>query len=52
MAETGLVGKVYPSAQSFKPIQIVYVHRNGRVWCGMTISVLFSKKGAFEKSGF
>jgi hypothetical protein len=52
IAETGLVGKVYPSAQSFKPIRIVCVHRNGRVWYGMAINVLFSKKGVFEKSGF
>jgi hypothetical protein len=36
------VGKVYPSAQSLKPIQIVRVHWYGRVWCGTTISVLFS----------
>jgi hypothetical protein len=32
------VGKVYPSAQSSKPIRIVCVHWNGRVWCGMEIS--------------
>jgi hypothetical protein len=37
------VGKVYTSAQS-SPIRIVRVHWYGRVWCGMTISVLFSKK--------
>jgi hypothetical protein len=36
------VGKVYPSAQSLKPIRIVRVHWYGRVWCGMPISVLFS----------
>jgi hypothetical protein len=35
----GLVGKVYPSTQSFKPILIVRVHWYGRVWCGMAISV-------------
>jgi hypothetical protein len=34
------VGKVYTSAQSWKPIQIVRVHWYGRVWCGMAISVL------------
>jgi hypothetical protein len=37
IAETGLVGKVYPSAQSQKPIRIVCVHWYGRVWYGMTI---------------
>jgi hypothetical protein len=36
------VGKVYPSAQSLKPIRIVRVHWYGRVWCGMEISVLIS----------
>ena len=35
-------GKVYPSAQSLKPIRIVRVHWYGRVWCGMEISVLIS----------
>jgi hypothetical protein len=44
------VGKVYTSAQSLK-------NRNGRVWCGMAISVLFSKKEVclrkvvFKRSG-
>jgi hypothetical protein len=36
------VGKVYPSAQMLNPIRIVRVHWYGRVWCGMTISVLIS----------
>jgi hypothetical protein len=40
------VGKVYTSAQSLKPIRIVCVHRYGRVWCGMAISVFnLRKKG-------
>jgi hypothetical protein len=40
------MGKVYPSTQSLKPIQIVRVYWYGRVWCGMTISVfVFIKKG-------
>jgi hypothetical protein len=40
------VGKVYTSMQSLKPIRIVRVHWYGRVWCGMTISVLdLHKKG-------
>jgi hypothetical protein len=34
------VGKVYTSAQSWKPIRIVRVQWYGRVWCGMAISVL------------
>jgi hypothetical protein len=38
------VGKVYPSAQSLKPIRIVRVHWYGQVWCGMTISVYDLRK--------
>jgi hypothetical protein len=40
----GLVGKVYPSAQSLKPIRIVCVHWYGRVWSGMAISVFDLRK--------
>jgi hypothetical protein len=39
------VGKVYPSAQRLRPIQIVRVHWYGRVWCGMAISVFVFIKG-------
>jgi hypothetical protein len=38
------VGKVYPSAQSLKPIRIVRVHWYGRVWYGMAISVFDLRK--------
>ena len=34
-----------PLEEEFKPIRIVCVHRNGRVWYGMAINVLFSKRG-------
>jgi hypothetical protein len=47
------VGKVYTSAQSLKLIQIVRVHWYGRVWSGMTFSILFSKrKGVWEMCGY
>jgi hypothetical protein len=43
------VGKVYTSMKSLKSIIIVCVHWYGQVWCGMTISILFSKSKGMGK---